>query len=331
MKVQYCSDLHLEFPANENYLKQNPIVPEGEILVLAGDIMLFRELHRYDYFFDFLSRSFKAVYWIPGNHEYYHSDMKDRIGSFREEIRDNVFLLNDSVEVIDNVRFVFSTLWSHIGKEVEDEIRQSVNDFRLITIERKKFTPDIYNTLHQEARKFLSETLKQKFEGNTVVVTHHVPTMVNYPVKYAGSPLNMAFATELKSLIEEMRPYYWIHGHSHTYTQAYNIGKTTMLTNQMGYVHAKEHLEFSLRANFEPNPDYLMAWPEYSKVSMDVLSRQGPVSLEQMKTQVEKVRVQSLQSVKERIENAKTEPNTKIDELVKEQVEIAKMFQDVIQ
>jgi hypothetical protein len=49
-----------------------------------------------------------------------------------------------------------------------------------------------------------------------------------------------------------------------------------------------------------------------------------------MRAQVERVNARSLQSVKERIENAKTDPNIKIDELVKEQAEIAKVFPDVI-
>src|ERR1035441_7170918 len=162
MKIQYCSDLHLEFPANQNFLKRNPIVPTGDILILAGDILLFSEMNNYSEFFDYLSKNFKAVYWIPGNHEYYHSDMMYRIGSFREEIRDNIFLLNDSIETIGNVRFVFSTLWRFISKEAEYKIQRELNDFRLITIDRKRLNTEIYNTLHYEATRFLTETLKQK-------------------------------------------------------------------------------------------------------------------------------------------------------------------------
>jgi len=36
MKIQYCSDLHLEFPTNAIFLKNHPIEPAGEILILAG-------------------------------------------------------------------------------------------------------------------------------------------------------------------------------------------------------------------------------------------------------------------------------------------------------
>ena len=253
MKVQYCSDLHLEFWENRNYLKQNPIVPTGDIFIMAGDVMLFSEMYKHEDFFDFLSKSFKAVYWIPGNHEYYLSKMDGRTGTFKEKIRENVFLLNDSVEIIDNVRFVFSTLWSFIGKEAENEIWRSMNDFRVINIGGKKLTPAIYNELHLESKEFLTKTLREKFSGNTVVITHHVPTMQNYPPQYLGDSLNMAFASELRSLIEETQPNYWIYGHHHVNMPAYNIGKTMMLTNQLGYVSSNEFIGFSWAAHFETN------------------------------------------------------------------------------
>jgi len=40
MTFQYCSDPHLESPTNKRCRKANPIKPEGEILLLAGDIIL---------------------------------------------------------------------------------------------------------------------------------------------------------------------------------------------------------------------------------------------------------------------------------------------------
>ena len=292
MKVQYCSDLHLEFLENRNFLKQNPIVPAAHILIMAGDVMLFSEMHKHEDFFDFLSKSFTAVYWIPGNHEYYLSKMDGRTGVFKEQIRENVFLLNDTIEIIDDVRFVFSTLWSFIGKEAENEICRSMNDFRVIKIgKKKKLTPAIYNALHLESREFLTKTLRQKFEGPTVVVTHHVPTMLHYPPQYASSPLNMAFATELKSLIEETQPDYWIYGHHHVNIPAFNIGKTVMLTNQLGYVSSNEFLGFDWKASFKvgkPKMPYV-SFQELAELQREELSKQRGCTYAEMLASVRRV------------------------------------------
>ena len=38
MRIQYASDLHLEFADNWRFLRENPLLVTGEILILAGDI-----------------------------------------------------------------------------------------------------------------------------------------------------------------------------------------------------------------------------------------------------------------------------------------------------
>jgi len=81
--------------------------------------------------------------------------------------------------------------------------------------------------------------------GTTIVATHHVPTLMNYPKKYKNDPLNEVFASEQSQLILRASPDYWIYGHHHTNIPRFSIGKTQLLTNQLGYVRHHEHSSFN--------------------------------------------------------------------------------------
>ena len=241
MKVQYCSDLHLEFPANKKYLKANPIKPEGEILLLAGDIVPFAEIEKENDFFNFASDSFEHTCC---NHEYYRSDITERTGTFHEKIRSNVTLLNNTAIEHKGVRLLFSTLWSKINPALEFVILKSMADFRLINNNGKKISVDDYDKLHEDCRAFLLKELSNATSQKTIFVTHHLPTFFNYPEKYRYSELNTAFATELFDLIESSNVDHWIFGHSHEVVPDFKIGKTTLTTNQLGYVEYGEHSNF---------------------------------------------------------------------------------------
>jgi predicted phosphohydrolase len=244
MTIQYASDLHLEFPNNKAFLKENPLEAKGDILLLAGDIMPFHQLDKHKDFFKYLSDHFKTTYWIPGNHEYYYFDIAKKSGVLNEAIKKNVHLVNNIALHIEDIRFIFSTMWSKIDVNNNWLIENSMNDFKVIKNNGYKLSIKDYNQLHKDSMLFLKETFKT-ITGKSIVMTHHVPTFMHYPEKYKTSILNSAFAVELFETIEKSAINYWIYGHHHQNTRDFKIGNTKMLTNQLGYVDHGEHLGFN--------------------------------------------------------------------------------------
>lgn len=244
MSFQYASDLHLEFSQNKAFLKANPLIARADTLLLAGDIVPFAYLDKHQDFFNEISDKFETTYWVPGNHEYYHFDLSKKSGVLNENIRHNVHLVNNIAINQGDTRLLFSTLWSKINSAHQWQIERSMNDFQVIRFKDRRFSVEQFNRLHEESLDFITKELQQKTKPKTVVVTHHVPTYLHYPEKYKGDLLNEAFAVELFDLIERTEPDYWIFGHHHYNAPEFEIGKTKMRTNQLGYVQAREHGAF---------------------------------------------------------------------------------------
>lgn len=244
LKIQYASDLHIEFPENKKFLNQFPLEAVGDILVLAGDVVPFNIMEKHHDFFNYLSDNFEATYWLPGNHEYYHFDAALKCGELFEKVRDNVFLVNNLSVKHENVQLIFSTLWSKISLAHEKQIEYSMNDFRLIKFNKQPFTAKVYNALHEDCLSFLQSSLSENYLQKTLVFTHHCPTFQNYPKQYKGDILNEAFAVELFDLIESSKIDYWVYGHHHTNISEFNINNTKMITNQLGYLQQHEHRLF---------------------------------------------------------------------------------------
>jgi predicted phosphohydrolase len=250
MKIQYASDLHQEFDKNRRYLKKKPLVVEGEILLLAGDITNFVLLDKPIEFIDWASDNYEAVYWLPGNHEWYSYDMSKKETVLNEKIKDNVFLVNNVSIMHKDVNLIFSTLWGRIGPLYEWQIGQGLSDFRLIKMGKKKFCTQDFNRLHNESVAFLDNAIKQN-TGKSIIVTHHVPTCKNYPAMFKGSSLNEAFAVEMHDFIEDSKANYWIYGHHHFNSMEMHIGKTKLITNQLGYIDKGEEENFRHNAIIE--------------------------------------------------------------------------------
>ena len=141
----------------------------------------------------------------------------------------------------ENVKLIFSTLWSKISPSHQWQIERSLNDFHLIKHKGFRFSGERYNQFHEECLSSIQNELKTVKDEKVAVFTHHCPTFLNYPEQYKGDILNEAFAVELHDLIESSEIAYWVYGHHHTNTPEFTISNTKLITNQLGYVQRYEN------------------------------------------------------------------------------------------
>ena len=254
MKIQYASDLHLEFEENSKYLISNPLKVTGEILILAGDIHVIGLKNWMENpFWDWASKNYKQVIVAYGNHEYYENcDLSTMKEGYKYKIRDNIYYYYNCVISFDDIDIIISTLWSYIRKESEYECVMSVNDFRKIKYEGKELTPEIFNQEHKKCLEFIKKSINESKAKTKIIVTHHVPSKELTAKEFQGSHITDAFTVDLTNYIKTCGAKYWIFGHSHRNINK-KIGKTYCLCNQVGYVMAGENETFSLDKNIDTN------------------------------------------------------------------------------
>lgn len=247
MKIQYASDLHLEFAANRDYIKQDGILPSGDILVLAGDISYLgdKKMMKRD-FFDWCSEHYTQTLIVPGNHEFYHGyDIAKTMEDFEYPYRQNVSYLNNKSIVIGNTELFFTTLWTRIDPIHLYAIERGMTDFRYGVLDNRRFCANDVDSLHKKCLQWLKQALLASTAAHKVIVTHHCPTFRPQFNAYPDGTLNSAFQVDLDSFIETSGADYWIYGHTHFHGgSGETIGKTRLLCNQLGYVFCHEHRHF---------------------------------------------------------------------------------------
>ena len=253
MKIQYASDLHLEFGANSAILREHPMQPVGDILILAGDIGYLGDdsLTKHP-FWDWASDNFREVIVIPGNHELYRNfDINDLTNGWELNLRSNVrYVYNKVFHLDDTTDLIASTLWAEISPENGYITQRNVSDFHYIRNGENVLTWERFNEEHRKCRSFIENAVKESRADNIIVVTHHVPSFALMDDEFNGSPINGAFTSELGDFIADSKIKYWIYGHSHRNISRL-IGNTRCVCNQLGYVRALEHLYFKTDAVIE--------------------------------------------------------------------------------
>jgi hypothetical protein len=238
----------------------HPLPTDKEtVLVLAGDIGLVDQPSVLkEYYIPFLtdcSMRFRAVILIMGNHEHYNGSFVRTIPKMRQFIHNaylgNVYLLEKEVQVIDDVAFIGTTLWTDCDKHnpMAPMLWNSMTDSKKVRTgpntlpyDRRFLAQDTWVEFRY-SKKFIFEAIdEQKALGRrTVVVTHHGPTYKSISPGFEGDALNMFYVSDMALDIMDHPPELWIHGHTHHAHDYFvdgsqQICQTRVICNPRGYV-----------------------------------------------------------------------------------------------
>lgn len=205
MKIQYASDLHLEFAENASYLKHNPLEVAGDILILAGDIgYLGDQNYNRHPFWDWASENYKQVIVAMGNHEFYKFfDISTLDDGHVQHIRHNVDAYYNRVISIEDTDIIVSTLWSEIPREEAAFTERVISDFRRILYGGDLLTFADFNREHRKCLDFIKSAVATSDARHKIVVSHHVPSFRMLCPKFKDSKANGAFIVELEDYIKE--------------------------------------------------------------------------------------------------------------------------------
>ena len=249
MKIQIASDIHLEYPQNRKWLSENPLIPQADLLILAGDTVPYVYANWAEEFYDDINSKFDQVFSIFGNHEFYRGEINTAYPVYQENIADNIIQFNNKSILFHDIRFIFSTLWSDVPLKMRPEVHELMNDYRLIkkrTIFKELVNIQVEDMVnyYQQSLEFLFSEIEKYKNQKTVVVTHHVPVYESLSARFMESALKYSYGNDLSNLIiNNPQICLWICGHCHTFDQR-KIGETTLIRNPLGYVRKKQQQDF---------------------------------------------------------------------------------------
>jgi Icc-related predicted phosphoesterase len=263
MRIQLCSDLHLEF--SDVNIKNDNL---ADVLILSGDIMIAQDLHdhpepvtspyasyqqlgrrqesaqRFRNFLRRISFQFPHVVYVAGNHEFYHGKFVDSIRVLREECAryPNIYFMENDYKKIDDILFIGATLWTDLNRGdpvTLYTVANSMNDYRVIRHDELGYTrlrPAHTLSRHRKSLEFIVEAIKNHPTDRVVVVTHMAPSVLSINERYKNDRvMNGAYYSDLSEFIlDHPRIELWTHGHVHTPVD-YMIGSTRVVCNPRGY------------------------------------------------------------------------------------------------
>lgn len=234
LRLQYSSDLHLEFkPVNVIPKLLKPV--GADVLILAGDISAISDPKDYDKFvtlITYYSKKYKYLIHVAGNHEMYCTEkpvkrehcmdeVHKKFKALMKTIPNYIYLNNDIVTLtINNKPYMFagSTLWTKVNPEDREYVQRSMNDYSNIYIADKdnkitKYTVEEMQKLHAKCVAFFKRAIKKSIDLNLplIIITHHKPVLEGA----SSNRLNQAYECDMSKVFTSKNIKLAIHGHTH--------------------------------------------------------------------------------------------------------------------
>ncbi len=279
MKIDYLSDLHLDFyfpPDNvtseavisifDPIFLNNRATTPGDILIIAGDIGHYND-QNIQVLKIFQQRYYKYIICVLGNHDYYlinriqedeyDLDSFKRADEMKELINscENMFCLDGNVIEIKGIRiggtmgWYDSTYANHYyllykDQKLNDDWNAYNNDSQMIKSDLIKRYDDMFRI---ELPKIVA--VYQKCD---VMVTHINPSHLHEHIspQYHNSPSNSFFTFGGHKFLQEGTMKHWVFGHTHSETE-YELFGVQVHCNPFGYPSESYHGEWVWIRSFE--------------------------------------------------------------------------------
>src|SRR5574337_1670460 len=179
--IKPYDDLHLEFSHHTwDHIYTPSETDKDTLLILAGDIDTGINSRG---FIEKAAKNFKYIVMVAGNHEYYGNDFNTVNEEFKRKDGfwpNNFYFLNKECVILDGIRIFGGTMWTSFNNgnpmSMYDATR-TMNDYVKIKNGLNYITPEFIYSEHKQFMSLLTETLENKFDGRTIIVSHHSPCL----------------------------------------------------------------------------------------------------------------------------------------------------------
>lgn len=242
--IQVFSDIHMDL-----WNKLPIIKPTAPYLFLCGNICTLNHPLFFP-FFDFCSKRWEKVFYVPGNCEFFskkkcYNELNFEYKYKLEEKFKNVFYLNDECIPLNNDINVYGSIfWTYQKFHTNYEAKLNINDYNWISYYSENtnrvmewdinYVKNISNKSYELLHNYLNTTDKP-----TIIITHFPPIRdgtIDIAIKPQMKPILSSLTWDNNTInkLNLNSVKCWISGHS-KWSYCFDKNNCTFISNQLGY------------------------------------------------------------------------------------------------